>query len=80
MAFCTLECQAKVAAKLLILIGVPREFELEHPLEPSENAGFAASVLHDDVESGTYGLDFTGSRWFLVYPYCVLNRVVTAGV
>ena len=36
--------------KMLILIGLPSEFQLEHTPEHVENAGFPASELHIRLE------------------------------
>ena len=54
-------------------VGVPREFQLEHPAKPPENAGFSASVLHGYVESGIYGIHWTWVFVLNLYPYHVLN-------
>jgi hypothetical protein len=61
------------SAKSLKRFGVPREFELEHPAEQPENAGFPTPKFQSPIESNTYGVVSTGLLPITIYPYPVLN-------
>lgn len=54
-------------------IGVPREFQLEHPAGAPKDVGCASSILCYGIESATYGIDLAGFRPLEVYPCLALN-------
>lgn len=58
--------------KLLILFGVPKEFQLEHPPKHTEKAGFPAPIVRMDLKERTYGIDLAVVCSFTLYPlWCV---------
>lgn len=54
-------------------IGVPREFQLEHPAGAPKDARFTTSVFDSDLESITYGVDYVGDYCYLYTPNHVLS-------